>query len=1164
MNTTIVMPILKERNEDRWLPTRATAWRTTLAYAVLSGLWILASGWLVQRFAKDRGQAALLEEIKGWLFVLVTAALLGLLLNKVFAVVRRSARQVQENEQRWQFALEGAGLGVWDWNVRSNQVFYSAQWKAILGLDPQELGGEFSEWECRIHPEDRARVSAALQNHLESRTSHYVSEYRVRSKDGTYKWIVDQGQVMGRTEDGKPLRVLGTRADITERKRAEAALLAGERLLRTVIDLVPHFIFAKDAQGRYLFVNRACAAAFGLTPEGMVGLRDPDFLPNEVEAARFMKDDSEVIESRKAKHIAEDHFTRHDGQVRVLQTIKVPFAAPVGGPALMGVAVDVTDLKAAEAELRQSEMEFRTTFEVASIGMAQADPRTGRLLRVNQKTCEITGYSREELLGMSVSDITHPEDRQRDWGFFQSVVRGEASDCHIEKRYVRKDGSIAWVKVNMAISRACAGQPERTIATIEDITERRRLEAFRQALLALGSKLNRTRDRVGAGRALLEAADQLWKWDAATLDLIQLGTGKVHPVLLVDIIDGQRRELSNSGPLVAATPHMRRVMENGAELILRDEHAEGVDSVRFGDSSRLSASIMYVPVRRERETVGILSIQSYTPRAYSAEDLRILQALADYCGGALDRIEAEHALQESEERYRGLVETTVDWIWETDTEGRYTYSSPKVHSLLGYTPEEVVGLRCFDFMVEEDAERARIVYHEAVSKKQPFSGLENTNYRRDGGLVVLESSAVPVLDPSGELCGYRGIDRDITERKQLEAQLRQAQKLEAIGQLAGGVAHDFNNILAAVMMHVDLLRTNPALGPETRQGLEDLNAEIHRAASLTRQLLMFSRRSVLAIRPLDLNDVVANMLKMLSRMIGENITLQFEEGASLPLIAADDGMMEQILMNLVVNSRDAMPKGGRITISTGFTEWDAPPAAVDLTRPSGQFVCLTVSDSGCGMDAVTLKRVFEPFFTTKEPGKGTGLGLATVHGIVAQHKGWVDVESEPGLGTTFRVFLPALSQAQLRKKTVQPPEPLQTGEETVLLVEDETAVRQLVARSLRALGYRVYEAQNGQQAMSLWQEHGSCVDMLFTDMVMPEGMTGLELAEQLQALKPGLKTIISSGYSQEIIQAGIHSKRGIVYLPKPYEVSVLARVVRMVLDGVPPASDTGDPEGAVK
>ena len=311
---------------------------------------------------------------------------------------------------------------------------------------------------------------------------------------------------------------------------------------------------------------------------------------------------------------------------------------------------------------------------------------------------------------------------------------------------------------------------------------------------------------------------------------------------------------------------------------------------------------------------------------------------------------------------------------------------------------------------------------------------------------------------------------------------------------------------------------------------------------------MFSRRSVLAVKPLDLNEVVANLLKMLRRLIGEHIDLRFDGKSALPLVEADAGMMEQILMNLVVNARDAMPKGGRITISTTPAEVNAVHAATDPNRRAGRFVCLSVSDTGCGMDATTLKRIFEPFFTTKEAGKGTGLLLATAHGIVAQHKGWVEVDSAVSVGTTFRVYLPAAAQSQAEVAPAPQSEPVQRGRETILLVEDELPVRRVVGRSLRALGYQVHEAGNGQEAMTLWQTHGAQVDLLLADMVMPEGMTGLELAEQLQALKPGLKTIISSGYSAEIVHAGIPTKAGIIYLPKPYATRVLADTIRHCLD----------------
>lgn len=389
---------------------------------------------------------------------------------------------------------------------------------------------------------------------------------------------------------------------------------------------------------------------------------------------------------------------------------------------------------------------------------------------------------------------------------------------------------------------------------------------------------------------------------------------------------------------------------------------------------------------------------------------------------------------------------------------------------------------------------------------------------------------------------------DITDRKRLEAQFLQAQKTEAIGQLAGGVAHDFNNILAAIMMHLGLLQLNPALDEETRQALKDLDAEARRAAALTRQLLMFSRRSVLAVKPLDLNEVVANLLKMLGRLIGEQIDLRFDGKTGLPSVEADAGMLEQVLMNLVVNARDAMPKGGRITISTSLADLDETDATANPERRPGRFVCLAVSDTGCGMNEATLKRVFEPFFTTKEAGKGTGLGLATVHGIVAQHRGWVEVDSVVSEGSTFRVFLPALARADTPIAADAQVEAVRRGRETILLVEDDTKVRGMIGQALRVLGYRVYEAANGQAAMALWQTHGAQVDLLLTDMVMPEGMTGLELTERLRALRPGLKTIISSGYSAEIVQAGVPTAAGVVYLPKPYEAKTLAEVVRNCLD----------------
>ena len=331
---------------------------------------------------------------------------------------------------------------------------------------------------------------------------------------------------------------------------------------------------------------------------------------------------------------------------------------------------------------------------------------------------------------------------------------------------------------------------------------------------------------------------------------------------------------------------------------------------------------------------------------------------------------ANAALAKSEERYRHLVESAFDWVWEVDAQARYTHASPRVRDLLGYEPHEVLGRTPYDLMPEEEARRVRAVFSEIAAARRPFVALENLNRHRDGHLVVLETSGVPVLTPEGHLVGYRGMDRDITERKRLEERLRQAQKLEAIGQLAGGVAHDFNNILAAILMNLSVIGHHPNLDPETREGLRELEHDAKRAATLTRQLLMFSRRSVLDIKPLDLNEVVANLLKMLGRLIGENIQLQFHPQSLLPPVEGDAGLLEQVLMNLALNARDAMPKGGRLTITTDTVILEPAPHHAESDRRAGRFVRLSVTDTGCGMDDATLKRAFEPFFHHQAAGEG--------------------------------------------------------------------------------------------------------------------------------------------------------------------------------------------------
>jgi len=392
---------------------------------------------------------------------------------------------------------------------------------------------------------------------------------------------------------------------------------------------------------------------------------------------------------------------------------------------------------------------------------------------------------------------------------------------------------------------------------------------------------------------------------------------------------------------------------------------------------------------------------------------------------------------------------------------------------------------------------------------------------------------------------------DITEKLNAELQLRQVQKMDSIGQLTAGVAHDFNNILTVIQGHAGLLLSDKALDSLLADSARQISIAAQRASNLTRQLLMFSRKERMQPQLLDLTEIIANLSKMLRSLVGEQVTVRRNSGQALPAIHADPGMLEQVLVNLAANARDAMPEGGQLTVSTCAREIDEAYVRQRPEARKGFFVCLSVADTGQGMDAATLGRIFEPFFTTKAIGEGTGLGLATVHGIVKQHQGWVEVESRVGQGTTFKIFLPASSKARsTREANHQQTAP--GGHETILVVEDEASLRELVRELLRKKGYTVLEAATGVQALKLWQEHKSGIDLLFTDMMMPEGVSGRDLAEKVLAEKPSLKVIYSSGYSLDAISPGFRVTEGSNYLQKPYHPDALARMVRSRLDSAAP------------
>jgi len=507
---------------------------------------------------------------------------------------------------------------------------------------------------------------------------------------------------------------------------------------------------------------------------------------------------------------------------------------------------------------------------------------------------------------------------------------------------------------------------------------------------------------------------------------------------------------------------------------------------------------------------------------------------------------SEQQRQESEVSYRTLVERAPMGIYRSSAEGKFLSVNAALVRMLGYdSPEAVQQLDMARDVYADPAERQRLLDRDTYTERE-YDEVEATWKRKDGLLLKVQLSVRAVRNVASGVAYYETIVRDVTEQRRLQAQLMQAQKMEAVGRLAGGVAHDFNNLLTVIISYSDLLLEDLGRDDPKREDVAAVRKAAEGAAALTHQLLAFSRQQVLQPKVLDVNATVASTEKLLRRLIGEDIQLVAKLGSGLGSVKADPGQIEQVIMNLAVNARDAMPAGGQLTIETANVEMDEAYVRGHPLAQPGRYVMLAVSDTGTGMDEQTKAHIFEPFFTTKELGKGTGLGLATVYGIVKQSGGFIWLYSEPGHGTSFKIYMPRVDESAERA-TPAAAAPLPRGTETILVVEDAPAVRAVTRQVLERQGYTVLEAPNGGAALVLATKHHGPIHLLLTDVVMP-GVNGRQLAEQLARPRPDMMVLFTSGYTDDsVVRHGV-LESGIAYLQKPFTPDGVARKVREVLD----------------
>jgi len=901
--------------------------------------------------------------------------------------------------------------------------------------------------------------------------------------------------------------------------KAEAALRRSEERHAATLMSVGDGVIAADTDGRVELFNPVAEALTGWTSGEARGqpLDQVFRIANE--------ETGEAVESPVARVTREgtvvglaNHtvLIARDGTERHIADSGAPVRDADGN--ITGVVLvfrDQTEQRAAERALRESEERFRAAFEQAAIGMSMTAP-DGRLLRVNQAFCDMLGRTMEDAVASGWAQLTHPDDLSASRERVGRLLAGQESVLRSTKRYLHKDGHAVWVDVSTVLVRTDDGEPLQLITQAQDITERKRAE---EALREPRNYLENLFNYANAPIIVWDPGFTITRFNAAFEHLTGIPAGEAVGRRLDILFPPDSRESS-----------MRLVRQAWA-----------------GESWQV---VEIAILHRSGETRTVL----WNSANVLEPDGRTVAATIAQGHDITERTLAEEALRRSE---AGLVRAQTlarMGSWELDLASDTATWSPGMYRLLGRAETYQPTTEGFaEFLHPEDRHIPRETLSRVRETGEPVDEELRTD-PADGPVRYLASHIELVCDSEGRPVRIVGTVQDITarwradeEKDHLRSQLVQAQKMESVGRLAGGVAHDFNNSLQAIIGFSDLALGIVEADSTLHRYLEEMRKAAMRSADLTRQLLAFARKQAIAPKTLDLNDTVSGMLRMLRRLIGEDIDLAWLPGHDLWHVKVDPSQIDQILANLAVNARDAVSGVGKVTIETANATFDEAYCADHLGFTPGEYVRLAVSDDGRGMDKETLDQVFEPFFTTKGFGEGTGLGLSTVYGIVRQNDGFINVYSEPGKGSTFAVYFPrheADAVDQLAERESGPP---MRGTETVLMVEDDIAILDLVQSILEGLGYTVLAANTPSVAMQLAREHSGKIDLLISDVVMPK-MSGKDLAELLTTIRPGLKCLYMSGYTANVIAHRGILDEGVAFIQKPFSIEALAAKIREVLE----------------
>lgn len=990
--------------------------------------------------------------------------------------------------------LHAAGEAIVSVDLADRIVYFNPAAEALYGWKSEEvLGRNITEvTSLSVTESQRAELLTRLV-----KGEHFRTESPARHRSGSW-FLTEIRNSPVRNAAGQLIGVLSVCQDITQRKKVEESLNFQAQLLSAV----GQSVIATDLEGIITYVNPAAEALYGWKSEEILGRSVVDIFPSQASAETAAEIMAQL--GRGERWSGEFPVQKRDGTEFWAEVTDTPIRNASGElVGIAGISQDITARKHAEQALRSSEQFIRTVANHLPIGVSYWT-KDLHCSFANQSAQDWFGRTSDALVGCSLAEVLGDAPFRDSEPYLVAALQGQPQAFEFARTQPSGHLEFFWIQY---VPYPAEGVVSSLLMVVSDITELKRGENERSRLAAIV-------DSASDAIASTNREGTILSWNPGCERLLGYRADEII------------------GHNVERLVPPNRIAEDRqlTERVDRGELVERIETERLHkDGTIVIVELTMSPIRDESgRIIGRSNIaHDITLRKKSESELRLLNT----CIACLHDV---------------VMITDAESM--TPTEMPILFANPALERLTGYHPQEVLGLSP-TILHGPNTSREAVDRMFTTLQNGGMAREELVHYSKTGKECLVDVQVVPITDPAGKITHFVSLHRDISERKSLETQLRQAQKMEVIGRLAGGVAHDFNNILQIMMLHLEFLAAQRGLPKEVRTPLRELETLTDRAATVTSQLLMFARRQAVQLRTVNLNSVLTKSVSLLRRLLGEHLTIQVELAPSEIWIDADVGMLDQVVMNLCINARDAMPTGGTLTIWTALAEWSEEDVQRAPQARPGRFVCLAISDTGCGMSSEVMEHLFEPFFTTKPVGSGTGLGLAAVYGIVMQHRGFVIVDSVVGSGSTFRLYFPWSAAVAAKEDSAQQAVLQARGTQTLLLVEDEEQLRNISVQLLQQQGYRVLAAADGIEAMRLWEQHGPTIDLLLSDMVMPGGLTGTALGEILLQQKPQLKVILTSGYSEEIIELESKSQAQFTFLAKPFRYQQLLDTVRLALLG---------------